>query len=150
MKSRTKWQRVRRRMCRARMDKGELNCPCCGRVMFFIKNEDWQTYAARHEAMHDTSPSKWPEKIGRALATVDHLIPRIRGGTDHPRNLFVMCGTCNQEKDDKTASEWIAWRKDQGRPLDPIVTARLLKRERKARRVCGMLPPVNETTKRKL
>lgn len=140
MKALTKLQRVRRKMCRSRMDNGELNCPCCGRVMFFIKNEDWETYAARHEDMHNTPPSKWPENIRCALATADHLIPRSRGGKDSRSNLFVMCGACNHEKDDKTPSEWIAWRQDQGRPLDPIVTARLLKRERKARRTCRILP----------
>ena len=34
--------------------------------------------------------------------TVDHILPRSRGGTDHPRNLQLLCGACNSTKGDRT------------------------------------------------
>jgi len=34
--------------------------------------------------------------------TVDHVIPRSRGGTDHLDNLQLLCGACNSAKGDQT------------------------------------------------
>ena len=55
--------------------------------------------------------------------TVDHRIPRSRGGTDGLANLVFACYACNQRKRDRpedefTASEWLARRRDDvaGRP----------------------------------
>lgn len=47
---------------------------------------------------------------GQAANTVDHLIPRARGGTDDPANLVAACGTCNsrrgaEETNEPTAAE---------------------------------------------
>lgn len=33
--------------------------------------------------------------------TVDHIIPRSKGGTDRWENLQLMCGPCNVEKGNK-------------------------------------------------
>jgi 5-methylcytosine-specific restriction endonuclease McrA len=37
---------------------------------------------------------------GRSLgeATLEHIVPQARGGTDDVRNLAVACGRCNREK----------------------------------------------------
>jgi len=29
---------------------------------------------------------------------VDHIVARVRGGTNHPDNLQALCGTCNASK----------------------------------------------------
>ena len=37
---------------------------------------------------------------------VDHILPRSRGGTDHPYNLQLLCSGCNRSKGGKTMAEW--------------------------------------------
>ena len=39
---------------------------------------------------------------------VDHILPRSRGGTDHPANLQLLCSGCNRSKGGKTMAEWRA------------------------------------------
>ena len=39
---------------------------------------------------------------------VDHMLPRSRGGTDHPDNLQLLCSGCNRSKGSKTMAEWRA------------------------------------------
>jgi 5-methylcytosine-specific restriction endonuclease McrA len=48
--------------------------------------------------------------------TVDHRMPRSRGGTDSLRNLVFACYACNQRKRDRSeedflASEWLQHRR---------------------------------------
>ena len=38
----------------------------------------------------------------------DHILPRSRGGTDHPDNLQLLCSGCNRSKGNKTMAEWRA------------------------------------------
>ena len=39
--------------------------------------------------------------------TIDHIIPRSRGGTDDPDNLQLLCGACNSTKGNRTQEELI-------------------------------------------
>ena len=39
---------------------------------------------------------------------VDHILPRSRGGTDHPANLQLLCSGCNRSKGGRTMAEWRA------------------------------------------
>ena len=45
---------------------------------------------------------KWCEycwrEITRANRTVDHVVPKSRGGTNDKKNILVACKECNQEK----------------------------------------------------
>lgn len=45
-------------------------------------------------------------KRGDPVLEVDHVIPRIRGGSDRISNLVIACKTCNQEKGSRTAAEY--------------------------------------------
>ena len=39
---------------------------------------------------------------------VDHILPRSKGGTDHPDNLQLLCSGCNRSKGGRTMAEWRA------------------------------------------
>ncbi len=39
---------------------------------------------------------------------VDHILPRVKGGTDHPENLQLLCSGCNRSKGGRTMTEWRA------------------------------------------
>ena len=52
--------------------------------------------------------------------TVDHRLPKSRGGTDALRNMVFACYACNQRKRDRLeedflASEWLATRRSRDR-----------------------------------
>ena len=40
--------------------------------------------------------------------TIDHVVPRARGGTDHLDNLQLLCNACNSLKGTKTQAEFLA------------------------------------------
>ena len=46
--------------------------------------------------------------------TVDHIVPKSQGGTDHEDNLQLLCGACNSTKGRGTQSELISRLKKQG------------------------------------
>ena len=46
--------------------------------------------------------------------TVDHVVPRAKGGSDHRENLQLLCGACNSLKGTGTQAELLAKLKAQG------------------------------------
>ena len=42
---------------------------------------------------------------GGTATTIDHLLPRSRGGSNSWRNTVAACGGCNQRKGDRTPAE---------------------------------------------
>src|ERR1044071_3612464 len=43
-----------------------------------------------------------PRKMGMGDLTLDHLIPKSRGGKDEPENFVTACKPCNNAKADRT------------------------------------------------
>jgi len=60
---------------------------------------------------------------GGVAKTLDHIVPRARGGKDEMRNLAPACKRCNSEKWRWTVDEWKAWRLRRGRPWPPVPAA---------------------------
>ena len=49
----------------------------------------------------------WCSKPIDLNATIDHLIPRSRGGTDVNENLALCCRSCNAAKSNMTPEEFV-------------------------------------------
>ena len=39
--------------------------------------------------------------------TIDHIVPRAKGGTDHIENLWLLCGACNSSKGTKSQEKFL-------------------------------------------
>jgi 5-methylcytosine-specific restriction endonuclease McrA len=42
-------------------------------------------------------------------ATIDHIVPRAKGGSDHLDNLALCCEFCNRAKLDRSVEEFLRW-----------------------------------------
>lgn len=62
---------------------------------------------------------------GKSATTIDHVLPRSRGGKDSWENLVACCLRCNNEKGDRTPSE-MHWQL-RIRPQAPHGTAWLVR-----------------------
>jgi len=65
-------------------------------------------YATYRSTLLRTCP--WCAYCGRSLteemATLDHLLPRAKGGENYPDNLVLACVGCNQSKGSDTPAGW--------------------------------------------
>lgn len=59
-------------------------------------------------------------------ATIDHVTPRSKGGSNHRSNSVLSCETCNRIKAGRTAEEWAEW---LSRLLDGVRRVLALKSE---------------------
>ena len=50
--------------------------------------------------------------------TIDHIVPKSKGGTDHVENLWLLCGACNSSKGTKTQAEFLRERVKRGKPVE--------------------------------
>lgn len=48
------------------------------------------------------------------IRSIDHDLPRARGGTDAEDNLVACCTPCNTQKRSLTGAEYRAWREARG------------------------------------
>ena len=50
--------------------------------------------------------------------TMDHIVPRADGGTDHIENLWLLCGACNSSKGTKSQAEFLKDRVKRGESIE--------------------------------
>jgi 5-methylcytosine-specific restriction endonuclease McrA len=83
------WLEFRRALLTRKLaEEGDLVCRYCGRKGLAIEVPDAVTKAEM-----------------RHLATLDHVVPRSKGGTDDESNLVVACYPCNQRKGDESVDK---------------------------------------------
>lgn len=51
--------------------------------------------------------------------TIDHIVPKSHGGTDHISNLWLLCGACNSSKGTRSQAEFLVERMAKGRLKPP-------------------------------
>lgn len=59
-------------------------------------------------APHDRCP-EFMVVVGE-YPTIDHALPKARGGGNDIENLRAACGFCNSQKGGKTPAEYAAWK----------------------------------------
>lgn len=64
--------------------------------------------------------SVFPPATGHGDLTLDHVVPRSRGGSDKPDNLVTCCYECNDSRQDRdlTAAERRRAERALAKPLD--------------------------------
>lgn len=59
-------------------------------------------------------------------ATVEHVVPRIKGGPTWPENLLAACARCNRERGHQTPADWLdecrrrGWEPDESRVVGSL------------------------------
>lgn len=104
---------------------GQTACPFCCREMWFTDFETIPMFLDR------AGESAYAERKGR-VATLDHIVPRAKGGPNAPCNYTPMCDECNSEKGARDPLEWIAERQAD-RMLAPGRARKFRKQERRTR-----------------
>ena len=67
------------------------------------KSRWWQTAIAKARCYYCA------KDLAKAEATMDHLVPIARGGRSTPGNVVVACKSCNTQKRDLTAADWLIY-----------------------------------------
>lgn len=90
-----------------KFETGKTACPFCCREMWFTDFETLPEFYSR------AAPLERGEHKGRA-ATLDHIVPKVKGGPNHHMNYTPMCRSCNKDKGARDPMEWIKERKADG------------------------------------
>lgn len=86
------------------------------------KAQDWRHKRFKKQAglcAYCVIPMVLEPENSKRSATLDHVIPRSRGGDHHWENVVCACLTCNREKGDLTSDEYLALRISLGKTTNP-------------------------------
>ena len=75
-----------------------VTCGIAGNVFILEKGEKDNSKSTNVDA--NINLYHKPERGGLILMTMDHIMPRAKGGSNDPSNLQVMCEPCNTKKAD--------------------------------------------------
>lgn len=69
------------------------------------KTKRWSTAAYDSVYERDGEACRYCGEEDAELLTIDHVVPRIQGGSDDASNLVVCCKSCNSRKGGRTPEE---------------------------------------------
>ena len=82
-----------------------LDLPSIIKIKTYIKNNSMAVEISRKNILvRDNYTCQYCKKHSKAL-TVDHVVPKFRGGQDSWENLVAACKNCNQIKGEHTPEE---------------------------------------------
>ena len=82
-----------------------LDLPSIIKIKTYIKNNSMAVEISRKNVLvRDNYTCQYCKKQSKAL-TVDHVVPKFRGGQDSWENLVAACKNCNQIKGEHTPEE---------------------------------------------
>jgi 5-methylcytosine-specific restriction endonuclease McrA len=69
-------------------------------------------------------------QIGTNLvaSTMEHVVPRIKGGPSWPENIVAACSRCNRERGHRTPADWLdecrrrGWQPDEDRVVGALTS----------------------------
>ena len=100
--------------------------PSVIRLGYMVKRPRPRVKLTKQEILHrDNFTCQYCGQRGGAL-TIDHIVPRHRGGTHSWNNLVIACQACNRKKGGRTTDE--ARMRLLHEPLEPPATATYLYR----------------------
>ena len=83
----------------------DLNCPVCKDRMYFKGYEPKGDFLSLHGIAEGSFGSK--KFVRRRRATIDHIIPKSKGGCNAARNKMVMCSECNCSKGSMSIGDFL-------------------------------------------
>jgi len=92
-----KWIRPAKRL--RIYERDEWRCACCGRPV----------YSTALVSKMKSRPADKAEP-----ATLDHFIPRVKGGSNHEKNLVTVCLSCNSRRQDMPMMTYLRMLRDEG------------------------------------
>ena len=86
----------------------EMNLPSVIRLRYYVNVPYNARVALNRRAVIARDGGVCAYNCGRRATTIDHVVPRSRGGKHEWTNVVACCGPCNHKKADKLLSE-IGW-----------------------------------------
>ena len=74
----------------------------------------WSWQQLRDRVLREQPLCWYCQAMGLVVAatSVDHMVPKVRGGTDARANLTAACKQCNDTKRDQTSDEFLRARRN--------------------------------------
>ena len=90
---------------RAVFERDGWRCRYCGTRIIYKKARQYLTKVFPAEARWGTRNAEKHCALAALTASLDHIVPHSRGGTNEPENLVAACGPCQFGRSDWTLEE---------------------------------------------